>query len=288
MRPLIFWIVLGLIGLSWTANSFYAHSQKLKEPIFLEQYTAIDVSEEMPVLTFYYLTNKVDRSSASAVNIGGVGAHVNGTHFSYEQDRSDLNAQTFTHHALRMMEVELHDYVLDELMQNGTFSFTTMTVFFSTGQKVEASIGEVILQPAGEEQTAMQHLSSGINSEWRDDIYQATESLKIEELKVSDHSEVKVSQREPAPTAFSWEDIPGVDYRQLKLPLTMQANDQLYVYAKRINGYWDPVISITGTTESGKPFHSGMYSSFSPQPYLTQEQVDQIIRGKHEKEASSS
>ncbi|MFS0576835.1 hypothetical protein AB1K83_14445 [Sporosarcina sp. 179-K 3D1 HS] len=293
MRPLIFWVALGLIGLSWIANSFYAHAQKLNEPIFLEQYTKVEATEGMPALVFYYLTNKDDRSSASAVNIGGVGAHVNGTHFSDEQDRSDLNMQTFTHHALRKMEVELPDYVLDQLIKDGTCTFTKMTVYFSTGGQMEAPIGAIILQEPGEETEPLLHMSSGINSEWRDDQFQAAEPLVIEKFEIIPFVEgetmIKVDRNVPSQSsAFEWEQLPGVNVQHLELPLSMEAGDNLYVYAKRLNGYMEPLLSISGTTDSGEEFHTGMYSSFAPQPYLTQEQVDQIIQEKSKKEAPAS
>ncbi|MEK3936149.1 hypothetical protein MKY41_12540 [Sporosarcina sp. FSL W7-1349] len=293
MRSSFFWIALGLIGLSWIANSLYAHSQKLDEPIFLKQYTKVDTTEETPILTFYYLTNKDDRSSASAVRIEGVETFASGTHSSYERDRSDLNVQTFTHHVLRKMEVELRSHVLEPLMKDGTFSFTTMKVWFSTGGEMEAPIGAIILQAPEETPDALRHMSSGSNSDWMEEEFQATGPLVIEKFEVipdvGEETIVKVVQGASFPGFITeWDSLPGTDYRQFKLPMTMEVDDSLYVFRKRMSDAMEPLLSISGTTHSGEEFHGGMYSSFAPFHHLTQEQVNEIIKEKKKEEAPAS
>ncbi|BAQ09688.1 UDP-glucose 6-dehydrogenase [Bacillus sp. OxB-1] len=293
MRSSFFWIALGLIGLSWIANSLYAQSQKLDEPIFLKQYTKVDMTEESPVLTFYYLTNKDDRSSASAMRIEGIETFVNGTHSSYERDRSDLNVQTFTHHVLRKMEVELRPHVLEPLMKEGTVSFTTMKIWFSTGGEMEVPIGAIILQEPQDTPDPLRHMSSGSHSEWMEEEFQATEPLVIEKFEVlpdaGEETIVKVVQDAPSLGSITeWDSLPGTDYRQLELPMSMEADDKLYVFRKRLSDAMEPLLSISGTTHSGEEFHGGMYSSFAPSYHLTQEQVKEIVKEKKKKEAPAS
>ena len=69
MRESYFWVALGLIAISWIANSFYAHSKQLKEPVFLDHYIETTMDEHNYV-TFYYLANKNDRSRIRYVEMG--------------------------------------------------------------------------------------------------------------------------------------------------------------------------------------------------------------------------
>ena len=69
MRERYFWAAIGLIAISWIVNSLYAQSKQLKEPVFLDHYieTAMD---DHNYITFYYLTNKNDRSRITYVELG--------------------------------------------------------------------------------------------------------------------------------------------------------------------------------------------------------------------------
>ena len=69
MNARFFWVALSLIGISWIANSIYAYSKQLDEPIFLDHYIETALQDTI-YMTFYYLTNKNDLTKVTSVSAG--------------------------------------------------------------------------------------------------------------------------------------------------------------------------------------------------------------------------
>ena len=166
MKARFFWVALSLIGISWTLNSFYAHSKQLDEPIFLNHYIETTMQENT-YLTFYYLTNKNDTSHVSFVNMGTVGGYIVGDHFFYTPNLLDLNEQTFTHHVLRSIQVEFNSSDFETAVRDGDFSFDEMDVFFTDGREMTVPIGQVIVHPSVQEETILTQWGSG-GGTWND------------------------------------------------------------------------------------------------------------------------
>ena len=186
MRERYFWAAIGLIAISWIANSLYAQSKQLKEPVFLDHYIETTMDDHN-YITFYYLTNKNDRSQITYVELGELHGYPQNDYFY--TDPSPTNIDTFTHHDLRSVTVQLNDFGVG---RSDALTFNELTAYFADGVKttgITASIGEVIIHPKRypilDESDALQQPSGGSSSDgssW--DTFQASEPLAIEEISL--------------------------------------------------------------------------------------------------------
>ena len=126
MRARFFWIALGLIGISWIANSIYAYSKQLDEPIFLDHYIETQLQDTIH-MTFFYLTNKNNMATVTSVSAGEWFGHPGIYYSSSEQVQ---NEQTFNNHVLRRIDVMFDTVQLDTSIHPENHSFTDLDVDF--------------------------------------------------------------------------------------------------------------------------------------------------------------
>ena len=143
MNTRFFWIALSLIGISWIANSMYANSKQLDEPIFLDHYIEMQLQDTIH-MTFYYLTNKHDMATVTSVSASEWLGHPRTHHFSSEQVQ---NEQIFNNHVLRRIDVMFDNVQLDSSNHPENHSFTELDVDFSDGKRITTPIGIVHVRP---------------------------------------------------------------------------------------------------------------------------------------------
>lgn len=277
MKERYFWAALGLIAISWIANSLYAHSKQLEEPIFLDHYIETTSDEnDHNYVTFYYLANKNDRSHINYIRLGDVEGFPQHDYF-FTSTTAPHAIDVFNHQELRSITVNLRSFSDNTEKQ----SFNEMAVFYSDGRSSTASIGEVIIHPKrywNGDTRALERPSSGSSndgSSW--DTFRATEPSAIEKIYFPFN--------EPIEDRFTF-TISGKQTEQpldsLKLPIQLE-KDRSVTF--RVNfkekSFVNPfafAIRISGTTAEGKPFIS--YSHYNLFPYLTQDDVNRIIEDK--------
>jgi hypothetical protein len=279
MRERYFWAAIALIAMSWVINSLYAQSKQLKEPVFLDHYieTAMD---DHNYITFYYLANKNDRTRISYVELGELHGYPQNVNFI--MDHSPTNIDTYTHHVLRSVTVQLHDFGVG---RSDALTFDELTAYFADGVKttrIISSIGEVIIFPERysilDESNALETPSAGSSNDGSSWVtFQANEPLIIEEVSFPfDESianrftfSVKGKQNHTSLDAL---DLPIQMKKDGHLTFEIQLRDRNFVNP------FEFAVPISGKTEQGNPFtRYVMYHSY---PYLTQEDVDRIIQEK--------
>jgi hypothetical protein len=290
MNARFFWIALGLIGISWIANSIYAYSKQLDEPIFLDHYIETSIQDTF-YLTFYYLTNKNDRTTVTSVSAGEWVGYPHGNHYFGEQVYND---QIFTNHVLRKIEVQFDTY-LPESDHLEEFSFTEMDVYFSDGKQITAPIGMVKLRPFHYEESPLKQSSSASGSYYNRAHYSASESLTVETIthsfqeviqdnfliKVHEPNTPTVPRRVYSNLKNDWDELPAQALKNLALPFHMETNESLSVYstiAPDFKSVLELQIHISGSTASGKSFSTT--NSYFHYPYLEQKDVNEIIKRK--------
>ena len=293
MKKRFFWVALGLIGVSWLLNSMYAYSKQLIEPIFLDHY--IDVSyQDNLYTTFYYLTNKNDKSVITSMTAGEVMGY---PEQPYSFDGSIQNNQSFNNHVLRSVQLMFH---LDPTSQTKDYSFTEMDVVFSDGKRITAPIGHVMIQSSTIDGSPLEQTSSSSSNDnsgqaW----YRAIEPLAVETIDSSfkdllqDDFFIKINTpisplESKSPNAEfldsiekEWQDIPGLNVQDVSFPIHLKELDTLSVHSKfpaNSKAVLDVNIYISGTTESGKAFSTT--AGHIVQPYLEQKDVNEIIKEK--------
>ncbi|MCG7334881.1 hypothetical protein MHZ95_06300 [Sporosarcina sp. ACRSM] len=290
MNARFFWIALSLIGISWIANSIYAYSKQLDEPIFLDHYIETS-SQDTIQMTFYYLANKNDRTTVTSVSAGEWVGYPHSYHLPGEQVYND---QTFTNHVLRKIEVQFDTY-LPESDHLEEFSFTEMDVYFSDGTQITAPIGMVKFRPFHYEESPLRQSSSTSSSSYKLAHYSVTEPLTVEAITTSfqevlqDHFRIKVHTPDQPPSFSTfndfkqddWNKLPARDLKDLTLPFTMDTSDFLNLYSALdpdFKAVLDLRISISGTSASGKKFSTA--EGYIHYPYLEQKDVNEIIKRK--------
>lgn len=273
-----FWVALGLIVISWIANSLYADSKQLEEPIFLDHYMETTTDEDNHnYVTFYYLANKNDHSHINYIRLGDVEGFPQGDYF-FTSTTAPHAIDVFNHQELRSITVKLRSFSDNTEKQ----SFNEMAVFYSDGRSSTASIGEVIIHPkrfyGNDDTKALEQPSSGSSndgSSW--DTFHATEPLAIKKITFPFD--------DPIEDRFNFTII-GKQTEQpldsLKLPIYLEKGKSVTL---RVNfkekSFVNPfafAIRISGATEQGQPFTN--YAHFNLFPYLTQDDVNRIIEEK--------
>ncbi len=299
MKSRVFWIILCLIAVSWVLNSIYAHSKRLDEPIFLDHYVET-FAQEYNQFTFYYLTNKNDRSSPTFVTIGDITGYVEQaqhipTNF-FDDFNTDHDVQTFTHHVLRRIDVTLPE--LNAIIQEETFSFKEMEVAFSDGRQILAPIGEVVVHAHYPDDDPLDSWTSSSSNTGKSQFtYKAEEALAIEDvmlhfeeilqedLLIKMRSSNEKIRNEDITDAMDdyWGKLSGIDVREIEFPYELEKDETLILYTQippDFPALLEPLIALSGITESGRPFTH--YTGFNSQPYLEQADVNRIIEQKKE------
>ncbi len=296
MNARFFWIALSLIGISWIANSIYAYSKQLDEPIFLDHYIETSLQDTF-YLTFYYLTNKNDRTTVTSVSAGEWVGYPHGYHVFGEQVYND---QIFANHVLRKIEVQFDTY-LPESDHFEEFSFTEMDVYFSDGKQITAPIGMVKLRPFHYEESPLTQSSSTSGSYYNLAHYSATEPLTVDAitssfqeaiqdnflLKVHAPSTPSVTKRVYNDSQNDWDDLPALDLKDITLPFNMKTKDFLSVYstiAPDFKAVLELQIQISGSTAPGKSFSTT--DTYFYYPYLEQKDVNEIIKRKTKEDSN--
>lgn len=276
MKERYFWMALGLIAISWIANSLYAHSKQLKEPIFLDHYieTTLHVHN---YITFYYLANKNDYSYINYIRLNDVEGFPQ-RDFFYTDTTTPHAIDTYKHQELRSITVELRSFN----DRNDEQSFNEMVVFYSDGRSSTPSIGEVIIHPKriyeNDDTRALEQPSSGSSndgSSW--DTFRATELLAIEKIDfpfnepIEDRFNFTISGKQTEKSLDSLE-LPIHLEKDKSMTLRVNLKDKTFVNPFAF------AIRISGTTEQGRPFTN--YAHYNLFPYLTQDDVNRIIEEK--------
>ncbi|MCM3744418.1 hypothetical protein M3193_09705 [Sporosarcina luteola] len=278
MRERYFWAALGLIAISWIANSLYAQSKQLVEPIFLDHYIETTTDEhDHHYVTLYYLANKNDHSTINYIRLGDVEGFPHGDFF-YESTTAPHAIKTYRHQDLRSITVLLRTFNEKKDAQ----SFNEMAVFYSDGRSSTASIGEVIIHPkryyGNDDTRALEQPSSGGSSDgssW--DTLRATVPLAIEKIAFPFNESIE--------NRFNF-TISGKQTEQpldsIKLPIHLEKDKsvtlKMNLKEKSFVNPYEFAIRISGTTEKGKPFTN--YAHYNSVPYLTQDDVNRVIEAK--------
>lgn len=280
MKERYFRMALGVIFISFIVNTLYAQSKQLKEPIFLDHFIETSLDDHNNI-TFYYLANKNDRSRISYMELGGELHGYPQNDFLY-MEASPPNIDTYTHHVLRSVTVQLDDFGVEH---SDPLTFNEITAHFMDEVKttvITASIGEVIIHPErypirDHSNALVQHSggSSNDGSSWG--TFQATEPLAIEKISFPFN--------QPIEDRFNF-TINGKQTEQsldsLELPIHLEKDKYLTmrisIQKNNFTNPFDFAIRITGTTEQGHPFTN--YAYYNLFPYLTQEDVKRIIEEK--------
>lgn len=275
MRERYFWAALGIITISWIANSLYAQSKQLSEPIFLDHYIETTMGDGVYV-TFYYLANKDDRSYINNVRIGEVYGSPYGSYF---HNGTQMYNAEFTHHVLRSVPIKFNTIDLDS-----TVTFNEMEVFYSDGSASTVSIGEVIIHPEGyfesdNPATLSQSTSSGSNDGRSWHTFQATEPLSIQ--KITTPFNVALEDRlNLSITGSQIQKDKKLD--DIELPIHLDEGKHITVAMQldksSTGGPSNFFIHLSGTTAAGAPFTS--YANYFSFPYLTQDDANRIIEEK--------
>ena len=231
-------------------------------------------------ITFYYLANKNDRSRISYVELGELHGYPQNDIFY--MDHSPTNIDTYTHHVLRSVTVQLNDFGVERI---DALTFNELKAYFADGVKttgITASIGEVIIHPERypilDKSDALQQRSGGSSSDgssW--DTFQASEPLTIEEISFPFD--------EPLADRFTFsikgkQDHTSLDALNLPIQLNKDGHLTFEIQLRDMN-YVNPfefAIRISGTTAAGTPFTN--YAGYISYPYLTQVDVNRIIQEK--------
>lgn len=296
MKARFFWIALSLIGISWIANSIYAYSKKLDEPIFLDHYIETPL-QESNYMTFYYLTNKNDRTTVTSVEAG---EWVGYPHNYLSFGEPVYNSQVFANHVLRKIEVQFDTY-LPESEHPEEFTFTEVDVYFSDGKKITAPIGMVKFRPFHFEESPLTQSSSTSGSYYNRARFSATEPLTVETIstsfqevlqdkyliKVHEPNTPSVTKRVNNDSLNDWDDLTALDLKDITLPFNMETKDFLSLYdtiAPDFKAVLALQIHISGTTASGKSFSTT--DTYIHYPYLEQKDVNEIIKRKTKEDSN--
>lgn len=299
MKGRIFWVSLFLIGISWVANVIYAQSKQLDEPIFLDHYIDTTLHENTHI-PLYFLTNLDDSSSILYVNIDGIINYVVQDNFFSDfgfnhHSEDHQNIQTFTHHALRNIQLDLNTFELENLLQDGKFTFNEIEVFFNDGKNMTVPIGEITVHADWPDNDVFSFISgSGSSDRSSESTFRVEEDLAIENITfkyndiLQEHLLVKIdSQNESSLGDYSYtdfpqdlEDVPGIDIQNIRLPYELEKDEALYLYTQVLpgfTGYIESMVEISGTTKVGETFSLSNWV-ISAQPYLSQKDVNKMIK----------
>lgn len=304
MRAGTFWIALSVIIVSWIANSVYAHSQKIDSPIFLDHYMNISqVDSDYIYITLYYLTNKDDQDRILSANLNGLAVYPKQEeaviHFDHDP-QTYLNKQTFTHHALREIHLQIPTLQLEELYDDeGIFHFEEIDLYLSTGDPLTVSIGDVTIHHSTQDDNPFEGIGASSGGNWDAAISRVKETLEITDISFQ-HEDIlqenftfKINHTNSGkqnPLTFfddfneNEEDPPGTNIDEIKFPIKLEEGDIFYLYSQMdpdFIGFIDSFIHLSGITENGEEFTISSWIS-SQQPYLQKKDVKRLIQQEKE------
>ncbi|MEH7225253.1 hypothetical protein V7112_15700 [Bacillus sp. JJ1566] len=303
MKVKIFWVSILVIILSFIGNYLYFQSKQLDAPLFLEHFYEITMNEEdETTLTFYYLTNKSDTSTANYVMINGIETYPVSNDFFMWNSQTPQFEQEFTHHYLKAVTV-----TIPTIEGDNPFSFSDMEVHFSDGKTIQADIGEVILHKRTENPNVFEFkMSSSSNQHLADSLMVTNQAIAIEKVEIpfaedlTDHVLLKVDRDQEKlrelekpmedsdyPEWFEeernkeWKKLPGVLLSEDLLPLNIEQNEYIRFFMQfdsERDSYFYFSIKLVGKTDSGEAFVSEL--PIVDHPYLDQKAINRIIKSK--------
>ncbi|MFS0690242.1 hypothetical protein AB1K89_13495 [Sporosarcina sp. 179-K 8C2 HS] len=278
MKERYFWVAIGLISISWLANSLYAYSKQLKEPIFLDHYIEAVIGHHSNV-TFYYLANKNDQSYINYIVLGDVEG-LPQRDFIYPE-ASPHAVDTYKHQELRSITVELRQ--LNDSDEDR--SFNEMQVYYSDGKASTVSIGEVIIHPsesiASDDPIPLKLSSGGGSNDGKSShTFWATEPLSIQKISIPFRNALGDELRLSITGSHIQKDktLDGIE-----LPIHLAEAEHVTV-AMQLDQTAASIpssfpIHLSGTTAAGEPFTSNGGYNWQ-HPYLKQADVNRIIQEK--------
>lgn len=288
MKGRFFWIGIFVVSLSFIANTIYAQSNRLAEPIFLEHYIETTV-DQYP--TFYYITNRDDPATISYVEMNEVASYVvqNDGFFGFEDVGTDaLNEQTFTHHALRSFQIRTDDLIDEDAFKDGKFEFDEMTIHFNDGTDLTTPIGLVIINEEDYNESLLDgYATTSFVEGGLIYSYRTEQDLKIEEISMTFdelfQNEVTIEINTDQVLEYNeYELFQGTDLKNIDLPISLKENQQFQLYAKitsKLIGVMDFPLYISGTATNGDEFTTHTWIN-NTQFYLNQDELKQIIKDK--------
>lgn len=264
LRQRIFLIAFTLIGLSILVHTIAAYAAKLEKPIFLDHVIHFD-TEHANSLELYYITNKFDKSFIQQINLRTDSDNWFSRYspdLYVDQNLQPNNLRTFGPYVVRQ-----ESFSISELeMSDQPITITSIDVYFSNGQYVQASIGEIQLFEQLEQPDVLQWLSSsGINHE-STTRFKVKEALTIEHVILPEHVFFSITLNSKQ--------------TDQALPLHLKKDDIVVVQvspessSRSLHVVW----SLAGTTDKGEPFQNS--NSHIEYPVLTKDDVLQLIKEK--------
>ncbi|WP_017755059.1 hypothetical protein [Calidifontibacillus oryziterrae] len=305
MKEKLFWLGMVVVIFSWFANYLYYESKQIDQNIFLEHYYEIYLQDETFV-TFYYLSNKADRSRVSYAVLDGVEVYpVSDEGFWNDDSPTPKFEQEFSHQYLKSVRLQLPQHVLPlEAGTDNSWSFDEISFVFSDGQTVTANIGKVIVYGKLPNFDMLEmRVSSSSNQHREEESMVATTPLTVEAIKVpfSEYIvedvfvKVNVNQKTlkkletlmiggDRPAWFEdrmnveWNEVEGIAITDDIFPFKLEKNDWLQLsmlFNPERKSYFDFGVEIIGKTAEGEPFIRK--SHINDHPFLTQQGVNEII-----------
>lgn len=295
MKKNWFWGVISLIVISWIVNSIYFQSKQLEEPVILNAYLDIPISDSTN-FSIHYITNKKDIIELQSLSIGAQSLwnERNFTFPGFENPTAQSFNQEFTHHYLKeamfsLGEEDIRNF--QEELKNNNQIYAT----FTNGQTVPLNLTKLNFSP--HKASDIEFVNSGgleYNGNSLAEYLYIKEPLKMETFKLpkevqqnidvklmvwKDTDEYSPIIREDA--SKEWEDLDAPLYTDVKWPLQMNAGDSIGIFfhtkddldkAKTIRLMQD----WTGEDADGTQIKHVI--NIISNPILTQDQVNNIVK----------
>lgn len=168
-----------LLLLSWAGNTVYFASQRLDEPIVLQHFYELPLSDDY-YFEIHYITNKNNPADLTFVEFPEL-EELDFQHLIRRHGQV-WDKQNFSHHSIKSIGFYIHaeDIVTDK---HDDIVITEMRTFMPSGEAKTYSIGEIKLY-SDERGLFEMHSSGGSNDHTGFDMVRATESLTVDELKM--------------------------------------------------------------------------------------------------------
>lgn len=258
----------------------------------MDHYYETYVGDEKQI-TFYYLSNKVDRSEVIYASIDGIEVYpISYGETSYRQEFNHQYLKFFSF-ALPMEQIPINNGIEE------SWSFKTIDVAFSNGERILADIGEVVVHPDVPVYNGLEWRASSTNNHYLSQTFMiATTPNTIEAITVPESVgsevdvKVNINQETVKTNNFNsswigknldaeWDEVDGLPINEMKFPFTLNADDWLQISVKLnpdLKKFFEFDVLIQGTTDQGKPLEH--ITRVIEYPYLSQKDINAIISEK--------
>ncbi|MFB5087393.1 hypothetical protein PGC35_09275 [Psychrobacillus sp. PGGUH221] len=295
MKKNWFWGVISLIVISWIVNSIYFQSKQLEEPVILNAYLDIPISDSTN-FSIHYITNKKDIIELQSLSIGAQSLwnERNFTFPGFENPTAQSFNQEFTHHYLKEAMFSLGEEDIKNF-QEELKTHNQIYATFTNGQTVPLQVSklnftsyktsdEVFYKSSGFNYTGNSraefiHINKPIKMEAFELPKGIQQDIDIKLMVWKDTDEHSPIIREDA--SKEWEDLDAPLYTDVKWPLQIDAGDSIGIFfhtkddldkAKTIRLMQD----WTGEDADGTQINHVI--NIISNPILTQDQVNNIVK----------